>query len=41
VQVYNFYQGGETPAHYTLKPHPSKVRAIDWFENDMGLVSAD
>jgi hypothetical protein len=24
-----------------LKPHPSKVRAIDWFENDMGLVSAD
>ena len=37
--VYNFYTN-ECPPNFQCKCHISKVRAIDWFDNDMGFVSA-
>jgi hypothetical protein len=37
--VFNFYTN-ECPPNFQCKGHIQKVRAIDWFENDMGFVSA-
>jgi len=38
-QVYNFYTS-ESPPHFMCKGHVQKVRSINWFEDDMGFVSA-
>jgi WD40 repeat protein len=37
VQIYNFYTG-EYPPYYVCKAN-SKVRSIDWFDDDMGFAS--
>jgi len=39
IFVYNFYTG-ESPPHFVCKGHVQRVRAIDWFDDDMGFVSA-
>jgi WD40 repeat protein len=38
VYIYNFYTG-ENPSNLQCKGHQSKVRGIDWFEDDMGFTS--
>lgn len=37
--VFNFYTN-ENPPNFQCKGHIQKVRAIDWFDDDMGFVSA-
>ena len=39
TNVFNFYTN-ECPPNFQCKGHVQKVRAIDWYENDMGFVSA-
>ena len=39
VFIYNFWTG-ECPQNMQLKGHSQKVRAIEWFENDMGFATA-
>lgn len=39
-QVYNFYTSGDPPTHYLCRGHANKVTAIDWYEDDLGFVSA-
>ena len=38
ISVYNFYTG-ECPSYMHCKGHVSKVRGIDWFEDDTGFAS--
>jgi len=40
--VYNFYtyNGDSPPPQFQCKGHIAKVRAIDWFDDDTGFVSA-
>lgn len=38
IHVYNFYTG-DCPQNMQCSGHMSKVRGIDWFEDDMGFAS--
>jgi len=39
TQIVNFYTG-ESPAYFMCKGHQQRVRSINWFDSDMGFVSA-
>jgi len=39
VHIFNFYTG-ECPQNMLCKGHVSKVRALEWFADDMGFASA-
>ena len=38
--MFPFYVNNEPPQNFLCKGHTQKVAAIDWFDDDMGLVSA-
>ena len=38
--MFNFYTTSDPPPHFFCKGHANKVSAIDWFEDDLGFVSA-